>query len=248
MFMHSTAKFFHYLILAISVLPAVAIAGKSTPLKKITSGEYISNGGRGVMNIEVSKKSAMTFDIQSGSERGVCDLKGEIKNNKAVLATELDGLSCEIKFANKSDGIVVSSDESEACRSFCGVNANFTGLYIKPTTGCGSVEVAKADQSFNYFYERKAYEEALSAIQPVFAHCTNTSISIENAQRRKNVAITFHKLKKFDQCLSVLEPLRDDASKTSQTIKQEYMPMEADAYISILKTVRQHLKLCAAKK
>jgi hypothetical protein len=113
--MHPAARLFHDLILAALMFPDTAIAEKSAPLKRITTGEYISKGGRGVMNVAVSKKGAITFDIQAGSERGVCDLKGDIKKNKAILSTELGGAACKINFSVKSDGIDVRGDESEAC-------------------------------------------------------------------------------------------------------------------------------------
>jgi hypothetical protein len=88
----------------------------------------------------------------------------------------------------------------------------------------------------------------LAVIQALIVNCADTSLWIENVGRRKNAAMAFYKLKKFDECLSVLAPLREDAAKTNETIKEEFMPIEAGLYIDILKTTRQHLKLCAPKK
>jgi hypothetical protein len=247
--MHSVIKLCHYLLFAaISIFPVTVLAKKLPPSQKITSGEYLSEGGRGVMNIRDAKNGVMAFDIQSGSERGVCDLQGNINKNKATLATELGGTSCSIEFMLKPNGIEVKSSQTEACRSFCGVHVSFDGLYMKPALGCSSIELAKADENFKRLHDEKSYAEALAVIEPALNNCAKTSVWIENVERRNNLAMTLYKLKKFDECLSVLEPLREDSKKSKEVITEEHMRIEGAAYIDMLKTTRIHLKLCEAKK
>lgn len=199
------------------------------------------------MNIQAAKKGMMTFDIQSGSERGICELRGNIKKNKAALETDLGGPKCNIEFVATLTGVDVKSDQTEACRSFCGAFVNFDGVYKKPAAGCSTAELINTDESFKRLYEKKAYLEALLVIEPSLKNCVGTSALIENVERRNSVAITLYQLKKFDQCSKVLSPLREEAEKTNQIIAEEHMPIEAEAYISAIKTTRENLKLCADK-
>ncbi len=69
---------------------------------------------------------------------------------------------------------------------------------------------------------------------------------LEKPSIRNDLAVTLYHLHDRAACLSVLEPLAEDASKTDAAIRENYPPTDADDYLPLIKAARTNLKLCKA--
>lgn len=216
----------------------------------IQPGSYVAEGGWGDLTIKRGKDGNTVFKIFAmGGNAHTCDLGGEIKNGRAVLTEAAeDGKPCIIRFVIKGASIEVTQQTPDICRYFCGARASFEGTYQRPPVGCSSREMIKTRSEFKKLYDKKQYAEALARLEPVLSDCSKILHWLDKGRIQNDLAVTLHKLGRYDDCIKTLEPLAADAAKTDEQIREDYPPSDADNYLPIVRSTRTNLKLCRAGK
>ena len=218
---------------------AVAFAQQSA----LQPGEYLDGRG-GYLQIKPGKGGNLAFTIHTvGMNMHICDVDGQIgKNGQAVVKPDGDNVTCTVYFTSKADGIDVSLKKE--CPGFCGARASFDGMFLKPAAGCDRAGVRKARADFKRLYDKKAFADARTTLQPVLDRCIKTLDSGEEGWIRNDLAITLHRLGDPAACRKTLEPLAEEAAKTDAKIQEDYPPADADAVVKIARATRTNLKLC----
>jgi hypothetical protein len=172
-----------------------------------------------------------------------CDLEGEIHKGQAILDT-FDGAGpCKVEFTQRADGVSVLP-QAESCREFCGMRADFTGIYRKLSSACQSASRARSRERFKALYDRKAFAEAYAILAPLVQECESTLNWLELGWIRNDLAITQYRLKRPADCLTTLEPLAADAKLTDRELNERFPPTDATNYLPIVQAARINLKLC----
>ena len=225
----------------LAVLGSFAIAQQGG----LQPGEYLDGSG-GSLVIKAPKGGALPFELQTfGGNRHTCNADGSIgKNGQAVLKE--DGETCTLVFAAKADGIDVQV--KGPCNRFCGARATLDGMFYKPTAGCERTAVRKTRTDFKQLYDKKAYAQARSTLEPVLTKCTKTLDLESDGRIRNDLAITLYHLGDSAACLKVLDPLKEDAAKSDAKIREDLPPSDADMLIPVARATRTNLKLCQGSK
>lgn len=211
------------------------------------TNNYITEGGSGTLIVEPNNLKSSKFKIDVfGSNGHSCAVDGTMKNGLAVLKEEGETEQCTINFKQVGNIITVIA-KGDSCHYYCGARAWFEDDYINVTKQCLESEVDKSRKSLLKFYKEKKYVEALAQLEPVMNNCAKTIHWTELAWIRNDLAITYAKLGKFEDCSKVLEPLKADAKLSEEQIKEDYPPVEALTYLPILKATRTNLKICKVK-
>lgn len=218
--------------------------------QQLQSGSYVTEGGWGDITIKRGNDGKTTFRIFAiGGNAHMCDLEGEIKNGRAVLTEAAeDGKPCIIKFVTNGTSIEVTQQTPDICRYFCGARATFEGTYLMPPRGCSSSEMIKKRSDFKRLYDKKQYAEALAKLEPILSSCSRIINWLDKGRIQNDLAVTLHKLGRYDDCIKILEPLSADAAKTDEQIRDDYPPSDAENYLPIVRSTRTNLKLCRAGK
>jgi hypothetical protein len=230
------------------LVPLLIFAASGTSLYAQTTslqpGEYL-DGKEGFLLIKPAKTGGLPFEIQTvGPNRHVCEVQGVIgKDGRAVL--KQDGETCRVVFAPKADGVEVTPNER--CSGNCGVRASFDGMYYKPEAGCERAGVRKTRAEFKRLYDKKAYADARSVLEPVLTKCRKTLDSNTEDWIRNDLAIAFFRLGDSASCRKLLEPLAKDAAKPDAVLREDMLPSDAERYMPIARATRTNLKLCAGK-
>ncbi|HYH41503.1 MAG TPA: hypothetical protein VD867_05945 [Burkholderiales bacterium] len=229
-----------YALLGLVAAPAFAFAQGS-----LQPGEYLDGSG-GFLIIKPATGGGVPFTLHTvGGNKHICDAQGTIgKNGQAVLKSD-DNAPCTLDFTTKAEGVEVSL--KKVCVGFCGARATLDGMFLKPATGCDRAGVRMSRAEFKKLYDKKAYAEARSVLEPVFKRCSKTLDSREDGWIRNDLGLTFARLGDAGACRKTLEPLAEDAGKTDAKIREELPPNEADSLIRIARAARTNLKLCDAK-
>ena len=210
----------------------------------IQPGIYISEGGYGTLNVTKDKSGDVKFDIGAmGANGHSCGIEGTVLKNVAIVGTEPED-KCIVKFKTTPNGINVEP-ASDECRGYCGMRASFDGEYLKVASSCLPANIEKSRKEFKKLYTAKKYDEALTKLEPVLNDCSKTLYWIDTGWIRNDLAVTYAKLEKFDECGKVLAPLKEDAKLNKDEL--EYPPLESETYWPIIKATKTNLKLCKIK-
>lgn len=222
-------------------LAGAAAAQTATP----PTGEYLAERGWGVLLVKPGRDGRVPFDLQAmGGNMHSCSLDGTIERGRAVLEGDGSDKPCIVTFAAKGDGIEVTSNG--ACRNYCGARAGFEQIYLRPASGCTRAEVRRARDDFKRLYDRKAYGEARSRLEPVLASCSRTLWYPDEGWIRNDLAITLHRLGDQAACRRVLEKYAEEAALPDAEILANHPPSDGATILPILKAARTNLKLCRA--
>lgn len=216
----------------------------------IKAGEYVRKGGTGTLSVKPSAANKQAFAIQAfGANTHICDLDGDIRQNKAILDTGDGDKKCVVSFQVTKQGIDVIVDESahEQCRYFCGARASFDGKYLMPENGCADSERQASRKRFIGFYKQKNYASARAQLEPLLQKCSQTLHRFEDGDIRNDLAITQYHLNDFAGCLKTLEPLAEYAGLSLEQLKENFAPSDADVMAPIAKSARTNISLCSAK-
>jgi hypothetical protein len=236
---------------ALAALPACTRAG-TDPL---TPGEYLTEGGWGVLTISRSETQTTHFSLEATGANGhSCSLEGDIQNDKAILPaydpdTDPPGPPCVVTFRPTAEGIDVSDNDPkndanlDACRYYCGVRAHFEGEYLIPNPGCTTEESSATHARFDQLYESHSYGEAAAVLEPLLARCSKT-LGLEGSWIANDLAITLYHLGRLADCRKTLEPLAKDLARTDES---SLPPLDLELYLSLAKATRHNLRLCARK-
>jgi hypothetical protein len=232
-----------FVLAALACATLLPPAFARSPAPTFESGEYVTEAGWGSLTLGVASRGSQSFSIQAiGANAHTCDLDGSLSNGKATLEGFDAKSSCVVTIQRTGGGFKVEGTPD--CRAYCGARAGFDGEYLKPAPGCAPKEMTATRNRFQKLYDAKRPAEARAALEPLLANCARTTSEYESASIRNDLAVTFHKLKDFAACRAVLEPLAEEARMSDEQIRDGYPPADAEARISLAKSIRTNLKLC----
>jgi hypothetical protein len=238
---------------AFAAIPACTRA--ETPA--LTPGEYITEGGWGVLTISGSETQTTHFSLEATGANGhSCSLEGDVQSGKAILPVDDSNTdpwerSCVVTFRPNAEGIDVSNSDPkndvnlDTCRYYCGMRAHFEGEYLIPNPGCTTEESSATRARFEQLYESQSYGEAAAVLEPLLAHCSKT-LGREGAWIANDLAITQYHLGRLADCRKTLEPLAKDIARTDE-VRSSLPPLDLEQYLSLAKATRHNLRLCARK-
>lgn len=212
----------------------------------LTAGEYLTEGGWGHLKISQDKKSTVRFSIEAmGGNAHSCSLTGVIQNGKSIPDDqEGDDEKCEVSFSANENGIAVTPN-TDACSMFCGMRAQFEGIYLYVAKDCVPSAVEKTRNKFKQLYDKKSYAEAYALLQPTFQQCEKTLDWLEEKWLRNDLALTAYKLGNTENCQLWLQPLLEDSRKTDTRLKEDYAPTDYENVLPVIKATRTNAKLCS---
>jgi len=232
-------KIWSCVLVSLVVVPVLALAQQGA----LQPGEYLDGRG-GYLLIKPPSGGNLPFTIHTvGMNMHTCDVEGRIgKNGQAILKPDGETYTCTVSFTAKPDGVEVSL--KTPCGGYCGARAQFDGMFLKPAAGCDRAGVRKARADFKRHYDKKAFAEARTTLEPVLDRCIKTLGSNDEGWIRNDLAITLHRLGDSAACRKTLEPLAEDAAMTDAKIREDYPPADADAVLRVARATRTNLKLC----
>ncbi|MCE1225589.1 MAG: hypothetical protein LWW87_03770 [Geobacteraceae bacterium] len=220
------------------------ICARQNVQQALKPGSYTTDQGWGNLTISRNKNGALTFQIFAiGANAHTCDLNGTITNNKAILEAQEKDQPCIVSFSPKGNDITVS-DNDGACRYYCGARAGFTGTYHLPPPACTNQAVKKNRTEFKQLYDRKAYSQARTKLEPLLKNCSYLLHWTEEEWIRNDLALAQYKTGDAAACLQTLQPLAEDAAKTDAELRDNYPPSDADVKVPIIAAARTNLNLC----
>ena len=231
--------------LAVSAFSAHAqtTSESSTSLQE---GEYVTQAGWGNLNVSKSDVRGSTpFIIDTLTGESNCHIEGVVNNGQAIVNNSESGDICKIKFTKTNQGIDVSPQTVEECRSFCGSNGGFNALFLTVPDRCQATAINKARDNFKIAYRNKNYKKSLATLTPILTECTAILDPIDLGNIRNDVAITQYKNNQRDACLKTLQPYASDAKQQDREIIEDWSANNhADDYLKIIHAARTNLKLC----
>ncbi len=231
---------FLYVIIMAASLEISATSVADEPM--LRAGEYIMEGGNGRLSLEKSQSGRFTFSIVGvGANNHVCSLDGEVQKTQEMIG----GRPCLVSFHATAQGIEVGT-ETEGCRDYCGARADFSGHYLTPAKGCALAEVDETRRKFKELYDKKAFLQAKTTLEPVLSRCTATMNYLDSAWVRNDLAITQYRLKNFAACIGVLKPLSDVAA-SYEGVEVENVTPELQGLVPVMKATLVNLTLCGAR-
>ncbi|CAK7051518.1 hypothetical protein [Saezia sanguinis] len=215
--------------------------------KPFEAGEYITEGGWGVMNIGPFENGYQSFEIFAvGGNAHVCELSGKIDRHVGVT----EGGGCEIVFYRNDNGIEVVVDDEmyEACRSNCGSRASFDGHYLKPSQGCEGDAMKQTVDRSDELVRQGAYVEAESVLRELLTHCQVTLDHFDDGRLRNELAEIQARLNMKQACFETLQPWADLANETDEEVcRNRYQsPASCVEALPIVNSTRINLNKCAA--
>jgi hypothetical protein len=159
---------------------------------------YIEGGnGHGTLTL---KNGQFTIETLGGN-CSTCSLEGQFKGTTGYVT---DGQICRISFTVKQEKLVLKSDGTDACRSLCGMRAEFDGKYQKPSQACGDDARASRLSQARGEYSKKDYPAAAAQFRSLIDECSTFMNSIEADRVKSDLALTYHHMGDQAQCLATL--------------------------------------------
>lgn len=232
--------------LAISVL--LFSSTQSFAQSIVKPGEYISKGGWGNAVIRKEANNSRSFNISSLSAYGhSCRVQGKINNGVSVLdAGDKSAEKCTIKFTAKENNVEINANK--ACEVYCGESGSFDGEYLPVAHECKKSEVENVRTKAHMLYKAKKYDEALLKLEPLLKNCSETLTLLEQGWIKNDLAATYAKLNRYDDCSTVLELLKYDTKMTEKEAEKDYPPFYKKMYWPILRETEKNMQLCKIDK
>lgn len=208
-------------------------------------GEYVTEGGWGYLKMSEDKKNSIHFSIEAmGANGHSCSLTGVIHNEKSIPNDqEGNDEKCEVNFSAKENGVAVTPS-TDACNMFCGMRAQFEGLYLNVAQNCLPSVLNKTRNKFKQLYDKKSYAEAYALLQPTFQQCEKILNWIEEKWLRNDLTLTAYKLGNTSNCQQWLQPLLEESQKNDAALQEDYPPTDYDSVMPAIKATRTNAKLC----
>jgi hypothetical protein len=236
--------------LAVACALAATLACARSEAQTLAPGEYVSPGGTGVLTLRREADKRLLFELETvGGNGHTCSLDGEIRNGRTVVSTSdaPDPAACIVRFVASGNGIDVTTNDADSCRSFCGARASFVARYLRAAPGCDSLSRGATNAEFKRLYDSRAYREAQQQAGRL-ERCTATMDRVERGRLLNDLAITQYHLGLFEACVRTLQPLADDAAMPNDTLQASMPPADYDHYLPIVESTRTNLRLCKSSK
>jgi hypothetical protein len=220
-------------------------AGAQAGSDALLPGEYITQGGTGILTISTSEGRTI-FSIEVLSPTGhSCGLDGEIRGLQARLEMEGEDEPCEVTFLPKADQIEVASSGPGCHRYFCGARASFESEYFRPAPGCGTRERSAERDRFKELYDAKSYAQAAAGLEPLLSRCAKTLGFVEEGRIRNDLAVTLFHLGRRADCRKTLEPLMEHAARTEEELRRSVAPGDYEDFLPVARAASFNARLCA---
>ena len=206
--------------------------------QQIIPGKYVTEGGWGNLSILKNNNGELAFEISAlGANAHMCELGGKIKGAQATLEGMEGYAPCVISFTPQNQQIEVTIKAGE-CSIYCGARAGFTAVYYKPGKDCTPANVLKSRNRFKALYDKKAYPQAASALEPVLKNCEFYLPWPDKWWIRNDLALTKHKLGLNAECIKLLQPVSEWAKVVTLP------PVEEELWKPIQKATQTNIGLC----
>lgn len=222
-------------------------------IEALKAGEYLTEGGWGYLKISEDEKALTHFSIEAmGGNGHSCSLAGVIREGKSI-PDEQEGNEpkCVVNFVVKKNGVEVTPQDSSVCSYFCGMRAQFEGLYLNVAQNCVPSALKKTRNKFKQLYDKKSYAEAYALLQPTFQQCEKTLDWLEDRWWRNDLALTAYKLGDMSNCKKWLQPLLAELGsqlqKSDEILKNDYTSFDYENIMPIIKATRTNAKLCGIR-
>jgi hypothetical protein len=223
---------------------AVLVCGPAYAQKTVLQpGEY-RDGSGGALSIKPGKDGAFAFKLNTfGTNRHSCDAQGTIAKSGIAVLKE-DKVTCTLQFAMKGDTVDVTL--KDVCNAFCGAGATLDGTFYKVAAGCEPKAVQASRNEFRKLYEKKAYAEARTLLEPLVKRCQKTIEERDDGWLRNDLALAYLRLGDTNACRTTLEPFAAYAAKSDDKNREDLGPNQADILAPVIRATRTNLKLCSA--
>jgi hypothetical protein len=222
----------HFLISFFCVL----LAGQSHA-QALPAGDYVTAGGGSVLELAADQ----TFYISTlGTNSRVCDLWGTIRNGVAAMENN----ACVVTFTLQGSSLVVEHNGSDGCRDYCGMRADFPGVYLRPAPGCTPKAVASARKAAQEALARADYATAAHTLEPLLVRCEATLHWFNASWMRTDIAAAYIGLGDTTTCLHTLQPLTHVTQETDEALAQQYPPADAARVIAFARVARSQVQQC----
>lgn len=228
---------------------SLAVALLALPVSaQFMAGEYGQGNGSGVLRIAPPRAGGQAFFLNTtGANLHECTLEGVIHGGEARLTPDLeDKQLCIVRFQRTRGGVDVKADDEQACRYYCGARASFGGEFRPVPAACTRAEIAGTRKRFKAVFDSRRYAEARDLLTPLLSHCEGHMTEFEEGWVSNDLALTHHRLGDNVRCRLALGAWLDRAAMPDAKINDDYLPMEASAYLSIVKATRYNAGLCGA--
>lgn len=215
-----------------------------TGSSSLQTGEYATEKGWGQLQLK-NQGGMLTFAIESLIGEDYCTLNGTIRGDQGIATDDHGPSRCTVKFASSPEGIDVTANTSALCKTFCGHNGDFEGLYLKIKDECGRGNRERARKEFRRLYEAKYYKAALATLSPVLTSCQRTLAWEEEGDIRNDLAITQYRNGLHAECLATLDKYAEDAEKDDNAVIDGWTPVLAERYLAIIRAARTNIGFCS---
>jgi len=220
--------------------PATTEVTRTSPLP---AGEYATEKGWGQLQVK-ERDGALTFVIQSLIGEDYCTLDGTIRGNQGIAADDNGASTCTVKLTPSSEGIDVTANTPALCKTFCGYNGDFEGLYLKIKDECLRDNLERTRKEFKRLLESKNYKAALATLSPVLVSCLHILAWEEEGDIRNDLAIAQYKNGLHAECLTTLDKYAEDADKDDDAVIEGWAPVLADRHLAIVRAARTNIDSC----
>ena len=233
------------MVVTVACVLAGPLAHTRPTAQALAPGEYVSEGGWGVLTLRTETDKRLLFELETvGANGHSCSLDGEIRNGRTTVSDTPEPAACVVRFVTAGTGIDVSTNDAASCRTFCGTRAGFTGRYLRPAPGCDSLSRGATGAEFKRLYENGAYRDAQQQASRLLERCAGTMTWTERARRLNDLAITQYHLGLLEACVRTLQPLADDAAASNQALMDRLPPTDYENYLPIVESTRNNLRWC----
>ena len=228
---------------SIGIVAALTLACSCAYAQKaaLQPGEY-RDGNGGSLSMKPGKDGALAFTLNTfGTNRHSCDAQGTIARSGTAVIKD-GGTTCTLLFAMKGDAVDVSL--KDVCNAFCGAGATLDGTFYKLEPGCEPKAVQASRNEFKKLYDKKAYAEARTLLEPLVKRCQKTIEERDDGWLRNDLALAQLRLGDTKGCRATLEPFAAYAAKSDEKNREDQGPNLADILGPVIRATRTNLKLC----
>ncbi len=217
-------------------------------MAEIIPGTYIGEGPYGTLKITKHKKK-FDLELSEFDERGGCQLKTTFDAFGKIIAPGSDPKEDACYFSlTEVAGKLQFKPMIETCYNsnyFCGAHSSFvTDIFSFPVPSyCSIDDVAKARSVFLKFYKKKDYVNAKKTLKPITDSCQKYIFDFNHVLN--DMAVTYYHLKEKENCLKILEPLKELMNQTNEQIEEnENLTFIIEDNIKLRDKTKKNFELC----
>ena len=221
-----------------ALVAAAALAGPcGACAQQPAAGTYVTAGGWG--KLKVQEDGAFSLEAV-GTNGHHCGLEGRIVGGRAVLE-EL----CVVSFTRQDGSVHVGPEGGadatrSACRTYCGMRADFEGVYRPELPACSQEAMRSERAAFLAEYQGRHFRSAAARLEKVLGTCGHFLWWMTEAEVRNDLALAQYRAGRRTACAQTLQPL-------AHLLKDQphYPPVEREWADTLVPQLRFNWKMCA---